>query len=617
MSQESKNISTSSMRVCQNCKSDFVIAPEDAAFYARMGVPLPMWCFSCRVIRRMAFRNERTLYKRKCDVPGHSEQLISIFAPENPQRVYDHAAWWGDGWDALSYGRDMDFTRPFLLQVQELWREVPDVALLNINPVNSDYCSITEGNKNCYLVIGGDFNENSLYSTYVFNSKECMDTYWVSKSDYNYETVDCISCSRLLYSRYCEGCYHSAFLFNCRNCHDCFGCANLVNKSYQIWNVQYTKEEYIEKMKEISLRRIEDVEAIRKQFWTHALRYPRRFAYIIHSANSTGDNLDQAKNCRECFDVFGGAEDCSHTWLAYSNIKDLIDCDRAGLNAELGVDSSTIYPGSRVFYSRFTFDSHDIHYSYNSHSTSNLFGCVGMRNKQYCILNKQYSKQEYETLKIKIIEHMNAMPYVDSAGRNYKYGEFFPPELSPFGYNETVAQELAPLTRADAEGKGYRWSEDVARNYEITMPIERIPATIEDADDSILKEVIACAHGGTCNEQCTSAFRLIPQELAFYRAMKIPVPHLCPSCRHYRRLRQRNPLALWKRKCVCLSAEALQCPSGAFSEGGAEAGTGNGYKNTTTHFHGENPCPNEFETSYAPERPEIVYCENCYQSEIA
>ena len=63
-----------------------------------------------------------------------------------------------------------------------------------------------------------------------------------------------------------------------------------------------------------------------------------------------------------------------------------------------------------------------------------------MRNNSYCILNKQYTKEEYEALVSKIIEQMNTMPYVDKNGVTYKYGEFFPIELSPFGYNETVAQ---------------------------------------------------------------------------------------------------------------------------------------------------------------------------------
>ena len=35
------------------------------------------------------------------------------------------------------------------------------------------------------------------------------------------------------------------------------------------------------------------------------------------------------------------------------------------------------------------------------------FGCVGFKHKQYCILNKQYTKEEYEKLVQKIIKQMN------------------------------------------------------------------------------------------------------------------------------------------------------------------------------------------------------------------
>jgi hypothetical protein len=82
--------------------------------------------------------------------------------------------------------------------------------------------------------------------------------------------------------------------------------------------------------------------------------------------------------------------------------------------------------------------------------------------------------------------------------------------------------------------------------------------------------------------------------------MNLPLPRLCPNCRHYQRLKQRNPLKLWKRHC--------QCAGGKSSNGV--------YQNTVVHNHGTNPCPNEFETSYSPERPEIIYCEECYLKEV-
>ena len=97
--------------------------------------------------------------------------------------------------------------------------------------------------------------------------------------------------------------------------------------------------------------------------------------------------------------------------------------------------------------------SFDLEYSIMVSSSQNCFGCVNLRNGEYSILNKRYSKEEYEELVPKIIQHMNDMPYVDSKGRVYKYGEFFPAEISPFGYNETVAMDYYLLNREEAKEK--------------------------------------------------------------------------------------------------------------------------------------------------------------------
>ncbi|HRI36281.1 MAG TPA: hypothetical protein PK765_04380 [bacterium] len=64
-----------------------------------------------------------------------------------------------------------------------------------------------------------------------------------------------------------------------------------------------------------------------------------------------------------------------------------------------------------------------------------------MNDKSYCILNKQYTEEEYNTLVPKIIAHMR---------ETGEWGEFFSPNLSPFGYNETVAMEYFPLTKEQA-----------------------------------------------------------------------------------------------------------------------------------------------------------------------
>ena len=151
-----------------------------------------------------------------------------------------------------------------------------------------------------------------------------------------------------------------------------------------------------------------------------------------------------------------------------------------------------------------------------------------------------------------------------------------------------------------AREKGYAWREPETREYQITVLPDELPANINGVPDTILQETIGCAHEDSCNESCTTAFRIIAQELAFYRRAGIPLPRLCPNCRHSQRIKLRNPARFVKRQCTC---------AGSSDEKRV-------YQNTGEHFHGSSPCPNEFETSYAPDRPEIVYCEACYQSEV-
>ena len=196
---------------------------------------------------------------------------------------------------------------------------------------------------------------------------------------------------------------------------------------------------------------------------------------------------------------------------------------------------------------------------------------------------------------------MNEEPFIDEKGLFYKYGEFFPESFSPFAYNETTAQEYFPLSDQEMIKKGYRIREPDEKKYVPTIKGIDLPQNIGEVDESILKEIISCADEGNCSHQCTTAFRIISSELDFYKRMNIPLPDKCPNCRHYRRLEFRNPVKLWDRKCQC---------GGVESENGV-------YKNLAKHhLHGERHCEVEFGTSYAPDRPEIVYCEKCYQQEV-
>ncbi|MBI3114509.1 MAG: hypothetical protein HYZ07_00940, partial [Candidatus Harrisonbacteria bacterium] len=198
----------------------------------------------------------------------------------------------------------------------------------------------------------------------------------------------------------------------------------------------------------------------------------------------------------------------------------------------------------------------------------------------------------------------------------YRYGEFPPIELSPFRYNDTVAQDFYPLDASRAKAEGFPWYVPEKREYAISLKAASLPDTIAEVGDGILKETVGCAHEGACTHKCTTAFRVVPQELTFYRKFNISLPRLCPNCRHAARLAQRNPMKLWHRRCMCNSTQInadMKNPRGSAQIDPRESAR---YVNTTVHFHGGSPCPNEFETTYAPERKEIIYCEGCYNAEI-
>ncbi len=541
------------------------------------------------------------MYRRTCD--KCQKNIIAIYPEGSPLKIYCQPCWWSDAWDPMAYGFDYDFSKNFFEQFKDLAEKVPAMSDFNTSSLNSDYCNYSADCKNCYLFIGGRQSENVSFANRVVTSKDSLDLYTGEKLELCYEDVQCTNSYRLFFSRYSEDCSDSWFLYDCKNCQNCFGCTNLRGRQYYIFNQPYSKEEYTKKLSQMNLGSFAALAKAMERAKKQTSGAIHRYAHIINSPGSTGDNLYNAKNCKACFDLMGtNSENSKHCHYCVVGNKDSYDqygspyAEDMYETIAVGFESNE---NSKYRFSYFIKGSSDIWYSYNCVSSHNLFGCVGLRNKEYCIFNRQYSKEKYAALVPRIVAHMDQMPYTDRGGRQYKYGEFFPAELSPFAYNETIAQEYFPLTKVVATGRGLAWKDAEARNYQVTKAADDLPDHIKDVDDSILQEIVGCEHAGACNHQCTTAFRVTPRELQFYKQMELPLPRACPNCRHSLRLEQRNPLKLWKGKCKC---------------GGGVSGV---YTNTTTHFHGTDSCPNTFETSYAPDRPEIVYCEQCYQAEVA
>jgi len=569
----------SEIKNCQNCKKDFTIEPEDFNFYEKIKVPPPTFCPECRLIRRLIMRNERTLYKRKCDLCG--EDKIFVYPVDSKYKVYCRECFIGDSWDPLIYGQDYDFGKTFFEQYIELFNRVPRVGIVKQGfSINSEYTNRATDLRNCYLLYASANCEDCYYGKSYWDSKNSMNCFNIRKCERCYDCTDCYNSNGLKFSKECHSCVDSYFLTNCRNCQNCFGCTNLRNKNYCIYNEQYSREEYLEKIKEIKLSDKNELKIIKEKIKNDVAKYIVPAIVEHHSVDVSGNWIENSKNIQNSFDC-DKVEDGKYLFTV-TGAKDVMDYTYWGRGSELMYECNSV--GIQCSNIRFSSESWEqlinAEYCHNCISSSNLFGCVGLIKKQYCILNKQYTKEQYEEIVPKIRKHMMDMPFIDKMGRVIRYGEFFPCDMTPFAYNETIAQEYFPKTKEEALKDGYRWIDVDKKNYIPTIMGDSLPKTIKEVDDSILNEVIGCIHKGECNEQCTVAFKIIPDELQFYRANNIHLPELCPNCRHYERLANRNPVKLWHRNCM------------------------------------NKGCTNQFETTYSPERPEIVYCKQCYQNEV-
>jgi hypothetical protein len=587
-------------KTCQNCNDEFAIDQDDLTFYAKVQVPPPTFCWPCRAQRRMAFRNERILYKRKSDLSGRD--ILSMYSLESGVKVYDTDEWLSDAWDPMWYGREVDFSRPFFEQVKELVREVPHKARNVVNGVNSDYTSNITDPKNSYLVFNASNPEDCCYGNAVNFSRDCIDTSHVTKCESCYEGFWLTSCSNCRFSSQCESCLDMWFSKDSVGCSSCFGCVGLRNKQYHVWNKPYSKEEYAATVKSYRLSSYKGIREIREKAQRFWLGFPNRFMEGLHNTNVSGNYIDHSKNVRNSFLVRDGENlrYCQYVQESPGS-RDSYDYSIWGDSSELLYECHASGIGlSRSKFCLFAQEScSDLEYCMVCQTSSHLFGCVGLRNKKYCILNRQYSEEGYKALAEKVRRHMNDMPYLDLKRRVYRYGEFFPIEMSPVSYNESMAQEFFPLSKEEATGQGYRWKNMEERDYKITIPKDTLPDSVEEVQDNIKDAIIECEHQGMCDQLCTTAFRIIPRELQFYRKVGLPLPRLCPNCRTFERLKQRSGLKTEHRRCMC-------------------EGVGRGeYKNTAEHSHGALPCPNEFETAYLPGRPEIIYCEQCYLAEVA
>lgn len=569
---------------CNQCQVEFKVTNQESEFRKKMAptfagetfeIPDPTLCPRCRNQQRLAARNVVNLYKRKCDLC--EKETVSMYSPDkSEQKVYCSECWWSDKWSHTEFSQDYDPNKSFIEQLLELKKKVPAPALMHSGDENSDYINLANDNKSCYLVFLSGRNEDTYYGYWTEDSKNCVDVNFISFCELCYEGVNLGRCYNVNWAINCGDCRDSFFIEDCSSCSDCILCSHLDHKQYCYKNEQFSKEKY-EKIKVEFLNNLDrELENYKKEFKDIIISQPKKYAQILRSENCTGDEIFDSKNCVHCFRS-ERAEDCQNCY-EINRGKDMQDVTGFGLDSELIYESQNIgIASNRCAFISFAYQLADSYYCEHCYFSRNLFGCVGAKNHaEYCILNKQYSKEEYEKLVARIISDMQ---------RRGEWGEFFPPKFSSFAYNESIANFHYPITQEKANKLGYKWQE---KNYDVEYSeAPYLPLPIKEYRDDeqkrqeLLKGVLKCEVTGR-------PFKIMPQELLFHIKQNLPLPRRHYLIRILDRLHLLNPTDLYQRRCDCEQSD---------------------------HGH-SGRCAKEFESTYKPDRPERVYCEECYEKEI-
>lgn len=519
-------------KICIHCNSKFDITDKDIELllklspviaWEKFNIPPPNMCPYCRKLQRLSWRNEKNLFKRKCSKTWID--IISIFPPNSEFTIYDENVWNSDVWDAKSYARDIDFSRSFFEQIFELEKQVPLSSKSSVSCENSKYCNACTELKNCYLCFSAQTAENTFYSVDLVRVYNSIDCFWIIDSENCYECIMTSWCYNTSYSYDIKNCHNSMFLLSCEACSNCYACFNIINKEYCIFNIEYSKEEYFLKLIEIKKQTIQEQKKQFEEFYKE--KYIKRSLPNIWSENileseniinssdvSYSSHIRWSQNIRYCQKIQSPASKTAMDYTGFWN------------NAEKIYYSQQVWNNaSNIIFSVWVFNEvHNISYSlFCRDNVHDCFWSIWLKNSKYCILNKQYSKEQYEKLVPQIIKNMIKL---------WEWWEFFPAKMSPFWYNHSVCNIIETLTEKEAKEKWWNWSTYYSplQKIEKSISANTIPENIDDVPNDILNFAIEC-------EVTKKPFKILAQELEFYRKHNLAIPKRHPEQRYLDKLK--------------------------------------------------------------------------------
>ncbi len=454
-----------------------------------------------QIIKELWSWNSLTFYKKNW--------LITRYADFVDLNIIHYKDWFEQQSKFTEYGIDYDFNKSFFENFEILMKKMPwpNVYHYSMENENADYADILRMSKNVYLskVVIQDCS-NVLYSYVVKeNSHNVFNSVFVIWNNDNiYWSFWVFNSFNVFYSKYIVNSSDIWFSTNLIGCKECIFCDWLENASYCINNVQYSKEEYEKKKQEIlsQKEKFEDWYNNLNAKWKNFGSQNVDWEFVVNSQDVQqwyfGYNI---KNWNKFFFIGGTNGDEDFEWLMFAWSPYLREA----------YNSSMFWDTEKVYFSWLVGTGYDIWYSMYVHNIKYCFGCIGLMDKEFCILNKQYTKEEYFEMKKKILNQMD---------KEWTLWKYFPASLNLFYFNETWADILWNFDKQEIISEWYKWNEEWIK---VDIPANVKLVNIKDVDivnfdENVLKVVYS--------DDKWNYWRIMPLEYKFLKKYWLPLPRI-------------------------------------------------------------------------------------------
>lgn len=450
----------------------------------------------------LAFWPHLSLHRRPSD--RTNIPIISIFGPSCPFPVWHREEWLEHAEPPASEYRE---EVPFFENLWQCFRHSPIPHNLGLANSNSDFADDCWHSRDCYLCHKALELERCYYCYRMVSCRDCQYCVFCAFCELSRDLVNCQRCYESLSLISCRGCRESAFCFDCRDCSHCLFCWNLRNKRYCIENVQYSKDEYLQRRASYDFASRRVYETARARFAT-AIETSAfwRASEQQQCEDCTGSYLNEMKNAEECFFSDKG-EDLVRCFRTFETktVLESVDVFKSELVYRSATASGFSYDIRNCVH---TMNCRSLQYCMFCHNCEHCFGCCGLVGKRYHILNREYHPEEYRR---------RVSELQQTVERESGYGALFPPYFAANPYSESLAASYFPLSTEEQTYLGFRTSAPVETAASNAPSVAEIPDTPADASAEICHMVYR-------DERTGRPVRIYDFDIEFAQKVGTPLP---------------------------------------------------------------------------------------------